>query len=326
MINVSAYDTSACSGYRYGNIVEQLQKANWMGGLVTYTVKTNPHAEPFNLYLLQGGNAAADSVAFFNHPAFIQTALDHSEEEGSSICLDVRNFGSFNPHQQEFRVRNTVEFSWAVQRAILNELWKDGKVEALRDISTIPAATYCSLLSETIARRYFLDPSEQMTVAIIAGYFYYSQFTDSSVFDEDSLHRTIANIARITNAGAELCYKVLKDLPVINNLQFFIDCVKARVSNVALENFDAHTLYGVVCGTWFGNNSRENIAVALEHPPTWIMIVAASLESATFKRSTLAKISMRFDKANAGKNLQNSIQAILGGSQAIPDLIGYSNF
>lgn len=326
MINLSAYDTSACSGYRYGHIVEQLEKASLMGGLVSYSVQTNPHADPFNLYLLQGGNAAADSVAFFNHPAFVESALETDSNHSSKLCLDVRNFGSYNPHQNTFRVRNTVEFTWAIQRAILNELWKSGKVEALRDISTIPAATYCAVLSETIARRYSLDPAEQMSVAILAGYFYYSQFSDSSHFDEDSLHRTVANIARVTNAGAELCYKILKDIPVINNVQFFIDCVKAKVGNVALDNFDAHTLYGVVCGTWFGNNSRENMAVALEHPPTWLMIVAASLESATFKRSTLAKISSRFDKGNAGMNLKNSMRALLGGAAAIPDLDGYTDF
>ena len=326
MINATAYDTTACSGYRYGNIVEQLEKASLMGGLTSYAVQTNPHADPFSIYLLQGGNAAADSVAFFNHPVFLSSILDTNSDSQPKLCLDVRNFGSFNPHQNTFRVRNTVEFSWAIKRAILNELWRSGKIEALRDISTLPAATYCAVISETIARRYFLDPAEQMTVAILAGYFYYSQFTDSVHFDEDSLHRTVANIARITNGGAELCYKILKDLPVINTLDFFIDAVKARVGNVALENLDSRTLFGVVCGVWFGNNSREVIAVALEHPPTWIMIVAASLESATFKRSTLAKISSRFDKGNAGHNLQSSMRALLGGVQAIPDLDGYSDF
>ena len=324
MINTNAYDTTACSGYRYGYIVEQLEKASLMGGLVSYTVQTNPHADPFSIYLLQGGNAAADAVAFFNHPVFIEDSL--STDDASKLCLDVRNFGSYNPHQNQFRVRNTVEFSWAIDRAILNELWRSGKVEALRDISTIPAATYCAVLSETIARRYSLDPSEQMSVAILAGYFYYSQFSDSGTFDEDSMHRTVANIARVTNAGAELCYKILEDIPIINNLQFLIDCIKSKVGNVALENLDIRTLFGVVCGTWFGNNGRENMAVALEHPPTWIMIVAASLESATFKRSTLAKISSRFDKGNAGQNLKNGMRALLGGSAAIPDLNGYMDF
>ena len=324
MINITAYDTSACSGYRYGHILEQLSKAHHLGGLALYTVQTNPHVDPFNLYLLQGGNAADDSVAFFNHPVFLEDSTDDSAQV--KVCLDVRNFGSYNPHQDRFHVRNTVEFTWAIQRTILNELWSNGRVEALRDISTIPAATYCALVSETVARRYFLDPAEQMTVAILAGYFYYSQFTDSTHFDEDSMHRTVANIARVTNAGAELCYTILKDIPVINNLQFFIDCVKSKVGNVALENFDAHTLYGVICGTWLGNNSRENIAVALEHPPTWVMIVMASLESATFKRSTLAKISSRFDRANAGQNFNNSMRALLGGKDSIPNLTGYQSF
>jgi hypothetical protein len=324
MINITAYDTTACSGYRYPQILEQLEKAEVMGGLARYEVQTSPHNPKFPLSLVQGGNASADAVSFFGHPVFLEGDKS-SAENGPLLCLDVRNFGRYDPHQNQFRVRNSAEFTWAIQRAILNELWYHGKVEALRDISMIPTATYCAVISETIARRYFLDPAEQLTVAILAGYFYYSQFTDAAQFDEDSMHRTVANIARATSAPAEMCYKILKDLPIINHLSFFIDCIKARVGNVALENFDERTLYGVVCGTWFGNNSREIIAVGLEHPPTWVMIVAASLESATFKRSTLAKISSRFDRANAGHNLKSSMSALLGGSAAIPELVGYTD-
>lgn len=326
-INETAYDTTACSGSRYNNIIEELQTGWHMGGLSNIEVKLDPHTDPFNMLLLHGGNAAADSIAFFKHPVFVPSKLNTVSEHGKvnkEICVDVRNFGKWDSLQSKFTVRNHAEYGWTIKRAILNKVWADGRVMALRDISTIPAAVYCALISESIARRFALDKAEQMTIAVLAGYFYYSHFTDEA-FPEDDLVRIIGNIARITHIPADKVESIIKDLPIINSVQFLCDCIIAKVDSIALQNLNPGVLYAIACGNWFGSDAREILAVGLEHIPTWLMIVHASLASSTYKRSTLSKISIRYDKGGAGTNFTRSIDELIGGRYAINDP-EYSNF
>lgn len=312
----TAYDTTACSGYRYTKIKEDIRKASLMGGLLATPVKVDPHSPEYNLFLVQGGNASADSLAFFKHPVFIPSGTEqHTSDTEYYPVVDIRDFGKYNAPQAQFDVRNTIEFTWNIKRALLNKVWMDGRVEALRDISLLPAAVYAALVSESVARRFALDPAEQMTVQVIACYFYYSLFTDHD-FEETIYHRTVSNVARITHVPAEQCYAILTNAS-LHNLADMCDLIRLRVKNVALDNLNVGTLFAVCCGTWFGTNAREVMAVGLEHPPTWIMIVSASLGSATYKRSTLAKLSQRFDKNGAAQNLNRSLETLIGDKNAV---------
>lgn len=322
-INETAYDTTACGSYRYNTIVSNLQKASLMGGMNAIEVRLDEHTKPFVMLLMQGGNVAADSVAFFKHPVFLNPASEHDDQE-DRLCVDIREFGKWLAPQQTFVVRNGPEYTWSLKRAILNKLWVEGKVNALRDISILPVSVYASLISESIARRFALDPAEQMKIAVLSAFFYYCLFTDNSL-SEDELNRTAGNIARATKVPADKVFALLEGVPTLHSLDDLCTIIAQKVGNISLENLNVGTLFAVCCGTWFGTNARENMAVGLEHIPTWLMIVSASLESATYKRSTLTKISMRFDKNNAGNALSRSLEHLLGGKNAI-DQPEYATF
>lgn len=316
-INETAYDTTACSGYRYNQIVDDLKKAQLMGGLGEISVDLAAHAQTFNLHVLQGGCASADRIAFFKHPVIVKNSNSEATPDQNYLAyLDIREFGKFLPNQSQFVVRNGAEYVWAIKRTILNKLWVDGKIDALRDISTIPASVYAGLLSESIARRFALDPAEQMTVAVLSAYFYYQLFVDVEM-SEDEKTRTVGNIVRATKIPAQKVFDVLSDVGALHTLDDLCAEIRRKVNNVALDHLNVGTLFAVCCGNWFGSNAREIMAVGLEHVPTWLMIVSSSLSSATFKRSTLAKISSRFDKANAGINLQRSLELLIGGPEAV---------
>ena len=313
----TAYDTTACSGYRYTKITEDLKKAKMMGGYNVLEGKLNEHDDPIHINVIEGGNFSADTIPFFKHPVFIPASYaSDKEEHKEELTLDIREFGKFNSQQSQFIVRNGPEYTWALKRGILNYLWVNGSVTALRDISPIAISVYIALISECVSRRFALDPSEQMTVAILSGFFYNCLFTNK-VMDEEDLNRTVGSIARVTKIPATKIYAVLEGIDMITDIEHLCTVIKEKVNNIALDNLNAGTLFAVCCGNWFGTNAREILAVGLEHIPTWIMIVSASLESATYKRSTLSKISARFDKNNAGINFSRSLSTLLGGPNAV---------
>lgn len=311
----SAYDTTACSGYQYAKIKEAIHRAYLLGGLSLTEVETESLGEKIKLIRVEGGNSIVDAINYFGHPVPIALELDSAQGRHvrQLMCVDLRHFGRFDARQQRFEVRNTTEYEWSINRAILNQLWIDGRIDALRDISTVPAATYMSLIAECISRRFALDPSEKMDVMILAGIFYYSLFSDTA-FDAEDRNKIAGNIVRITRIPPEKVFKLVNNeaIPIINDMEFFCACVRQFIPNQALENLNKGTLTAVLGGTWFGTNAREVVNVGIEHIPTWIMIVYEALATATYKRTALFKIAETQANRGAGESFTRSVRLLLG--------------
>lgn len=331
-IYLTPYDTTAGLGYRYAHIVQEVKTALTAGALAVYDAydglsvaqgHSMPHGsgyKPHKLALVQGASSFADAVHFFKHP------VTFSEAGQDYVCIDVREFGKWDAMQQQFAVRNFTEFVWSVKRALLTDQWATGQVQMIRDLSNIPAQVYSALISESIARRFALDAAEQAVVAILAAYFYYGLFNAQDDVSEDDKNFLAGKIARVTHLDASMVFSYIDSLDAMRDVAALCDAIRKHVGNVALENLNVGTLFNVVGGTWWGHNARETLCMGLEHMPTWTMIVAASLSSATYKRSTLAKISTRFDKRAAGDQFAQALAALLGGHEAVPELSAYKDF
>lgn len=312
----TAYETSACSGYKTSEVLDKLTHANISSSLINIKHKSTRSDLTFTYSLLCGGDSTADSVHFFNHPIlFNDGGKDDKMQHTKQLAIDVRNYGKWYQPTETFVVRNNVEYSWNINRLILNQFWLYEKTETLRDISTIPAGVYSSLLSECVARRFSLDPAEQASVSILSCYFYYSCFTNNKHFDEMEYNRLVSSIARVTKVPAEKIFDVLDFLEktTITDLSQLCDRIKESVQNTALTDLNIGTLFAITCSTWYGNNAKEVLAVGLEHPPTWLMIVFASLTESTYKKSVLSKISDRYARGDAVNSFVKSLNTILNG-------------
>lgn len=305
----SAYDTVACAGQPMRMVNDKLKQTLYSDGFHTLKIDLENEGLTCRLHLVRGGNAAADEVPFFHHPM----QMPSKNGQSTDYALDVRAFGRWHAPSSQFMVRNMAEYDWAIKRAVLNFLWGSNRVTMLRDVSTLPARVYATLIAETIARRFNLDPREQLTVAVIAAYFYFGLFTTDSKLEENDFNRMVTMINRATLVDAQTIYNILDGLPVIDNLMGLCQTIRDKVGNLALENLNVGTLIAVVAGTWIGTNSRENLAVGLEHVPTWLMIVFASTSEATFKRSLLAKLTARFDRGSVGDNFVKAMNTLFVG-------------
>jgi len=315
----TAYDVTACSGYRLKETNDKLKHAMITSSLHHLDLQIND-ADEFCIGLVEGGNSSSDVIPYFNHPLFLQDSSSINKHGKDTVLIDVRNFGKWNTPQQKFIVRNEPEYSWNILRGVLNHIWVNGRMEIFRDISTIPVSVYAALISECIARKYALDAGEQAIVAIVAGFYYYSLFTEDNTFDETTLNKIAGNIARTTRIPAAKVFEVITDMKVLHSLEELCEALKAKTNSIRLNDFNVGVLLAVVSGNWFGNNARENLAVGLEHIPTWLMICYAALSEATFKRSVLAKLVDRFAKGGAGGNYVKSIDSVLDKQNVLKKL------
>jgi hypothetical protein len=308
-INETAFDTAACMAYKTQNIVGLITKAIVTHNLLIKTVTLSNTSQQIKVGLVQGGNIANDTIPYFNHPIMVSDPSDVDADP--IVVIDVRNFGSYNKPQQKFIVRNNTEYMWSIRRAVLNHIWMHGRKETLRDLSLLPAAAYSSMIAESVGRRYALDMAQQTILQVLACYHYYCLFTDQKEFDEVEHNKIVGAIARATRVQADFIYTVLKDTPVIQTLSDFCKVAKEKTQSVSLTDFDIGILFSITGGNWFGTNSRELMAVALEHVPTWVMIVFGGVTEATYKRSVLAKLLERLDKRHSADTFAKNLIVLL---------------
>lgn len=314
----SAYNTTAHMGDKLEVLINPLTKALLTDSLriMRYTLSHDDEKVP--VVLVEGGSIAADSIPYFNHPIIISNPKDHKE---IIVAVDCRNFGIYNKPSQKFIVRNKTELQFAVQRSILNYIWITGRKEALRDVSSLPAAAYASLVSESVGRRYALNMQDQMIIQVLACFFYYSSFVAETTLDEMQYDRIVGAIARCTRVPAESIYSILDNSRPISTLSDLCEACKVKTGSVALENFDVGILFSIVAGSWIGTNSRDLVCVGLDHIPTWLMIVFAGVTEATYKRSVLAKLMERVIKRHNAETFVKNLNVIFSTEEGILNMI-----
>jgi hypothetical protein len=279
-------------------------------------VKANLHytGNTLEYYILEGGNSHSDNVLFFTHPLYFKTgSKDKHGQPIYKLAVDLRNYGKYSPTVGRFTIRNVPEYNWSTERVLLNELWISGTIDTLRDISPIPVLTYANLISECLAKRFALNLAEQFRCNIISSYFYYNLFTNNKVYDETEYNRIVLTIGRVLKIETDTVYDTLEFLnkKTISDISELTDTIKTSVQNESMKHLNLGMLLAITTSTWFGTNAKEILAVGLEHPPTWLMIVYASINEATFKRSVLSKISARFDKGGAGDTFVKAMKSLL---------------
>lgn len=317
-VNETAYDTTACMAYKTQNIVDLISKAIVVNAVNIKTIRLSNLGHEIRVGLVEGGNTHSDTIPYFHHPLFVyDSRYPHDEEP--IVFIDVRDYGMYNKPQQRFVVRNRVEYVWSIKRAILTHMWTHGRKEALRDLSMLPAAAFSSMISESVSRRFALDMAQQTTMQVLACYFYYCLFSDAKEFDEVELNRVVGAIARCTKVQADYIYNVVNGLPVIESLDDFCRYSKEKTESVSLTDFNTGILFAITGGNWFGTNARELMAVALEHVPTWIMIVYGGVAEASFKRSVLAKLLERLAKRHPAEVFTKNLITLLGTDQALDE-------
>lgn len=289
----SAYDTTATQGFRMDKTVDAIQRA-WISGELKMAAT--------GIRVVEGGRSVVDAVPQFEHPLWIEDS-----DKQHFISFDARPFGKNDRMSGQFVVRDGIQYDTAMLRAKLNYVWLTETPNILRDISQLPAAVFAAWMAESITRRFVLDPEEQLRLAILAGYHYQCLFTDVEKFDERELGRVVKAVSSSVSASAEQVYDLLSDLPVLQSISDFCAHAEKITGSVRLKELNPPLLITLLGGSWFGHNHKEMIAVALEHPPTWLAILAACYQSRTFKNSQVARVAEIKDRQQAGQNYLRSV-------------------
>jgi hypothetical protein len=293
----TAYDTTACGGYVLDRLKDGIQLALIKGDLGFARI---PHTRIFEV---RGSGAASSAIPEFAHPF----PFEHNGE--LCLAIDVRPFGHYDRMEGHFVVRNPIEYDLLVHRAKLNDIWISNDFAILRDVSPMAVSYFASWIAENVAKRFALDPREQLDLAILAAFHYLCLFLPDEQLADQTKMKMVTQISRAVRCSAQDVLQVIdqQHKPCITLTDFCMEA-KSVTKSVRLQEFGPGVLVSILKGTWFGVHSQEMLAVAIEHPPTWLAVLLAAHVERTYKNTMLGRLVEKQAKKEGG---QQFVRAVL---------------
>lgn len=299
----TAYDTLACRNYQTNEIEKALRIALLDKGTLL------PFDDNWSAGILRVTNELED-IPMFSHPFKIE--VDSGNDKGTPFySVDVRPFTSYKMGVR--KINNYREYTLLMLRATLNMAW-DQFPEELHSTGELPVIVFMRWFSNAIQSKLGLSAEEQVRLNIVTVFYWYSLFRNEE-FSEREKMKIVSKISQVSFIPATEVLKVADKLTYIRGIEDYCSTVIEIVGSTRLENFNPAQLFAMMGMSWFGLNAKELIAVATEHPPTFISIVHAALDSRDYRRTVLGNLVYQNDKKGRGSDFNKALSNIIKNVQ-----------
>jgi hypothetical protein len=294
----TAYDTTPCRNYVLTKIAAELARHGVVGG-EQFQSPVNPYRSESTLYNLTTVTPGLADIPPFAHPYQTAVVAKAGESGQSQVYVDVRNY-TRRSREGAVVVSAPLDYELSVLRGMLQLTWSSETPVDLLNLGGYQVTIYARWLAEILTRRLALPPETQMLVTVVAAWFYLCMFIDDSVeaVAESDRLRMATQIARATYVGAEDVIRMVDAMPLFRDVAGLIAWLRSDGGSARFEDLSVAVLYTAVSGSWFGSNARENVAVAIEHPPTFVAMVTLASEERGYRNTVLGKLAQQYQKAD----------------------------
>lgn len=298
-MHLTAYETLACRAYNQDIISANLKRA-----LVEDDVLSLQSTSGQPVSHVWGISEHNSEIPTFSHPFRIEV------DNVLFYFIDTRAFMKEN-RDGSMRFTNVTDYQFQLTRAILNAQWET-EPRDLVNTGELGPLVFCRWLSEAIVRRLGLGPAEQAQVMTITLFFWHSLFREGGdEFEEKEKMRILTRLNQISSIPTNLSMAIVDEITVMPNITSYTEALIRIVNSSRLEKLTPALLFAMLGGSWFGFNAKETIAVATEHPPTFLSIVASSLSSRSYRKTILGRLVFENDKRGRGDTFSKNIQQVL---------------
>lgn len=293
------YSTTICQNYLMGKVVDQIKKHAIMGGEQLVPANNPLSDRPmYGLYKVVPGLA---DIPPFAHPVTI-VQKDSDGYERAATYVDVRSFTRRDVNG-EIKVTGIMDHNFAMLRGFLQQIWHGDDWISLQNLGIYQVTMFSRWLGGMLTRRFALAPETQMRMAVISSFYYLCLFLDDQVsadgeLPENERLRIATMIARATMINAEEVLNIMSGFKVARDANGLVELIKNESQTVRFESFNLAQLYATVTGGWFGFNAKETLAVALEHPPTFIAIALMASQERGYRNTEFGRISEQYKNAD----------------------------
>lgn len=283
----SPYDTKVGSGvsHQLKKITDRIEAELIIGGMAF-----KPLNNELDCLML---TPIDTTIPPFAHP------LEVDVKGVSKFVVDVRGFTRIDINSNVV-ISSALDYSVLVERCILQHRWiKDGS-KRIFDLGMFQVEAFGRWISSGLRSRFTLDPDATMCAAIAASYYYYCMCDDTTdiEYTDDEMVQIASILGRSFGLSPNDTINIIGSNYIAKDINALINLIKDATNSIRLEKLNIADLYQMFGGTWFGANSREIIAVALEHPPTFAVIIKHAMTERGFRNSMLSQTLKPLEKNN----------------------------
>lgn len=293
MIILSSYATTALTGFPVDKVDKILSTALAAGAVRPFKSAWNYtlpiHEVPEAYVIADAKSHYFEHLPSLKHPYIMVDPKTHT----SRIFLDARTMITEDKVSQEFIARggSRVDLNMLLTRVSLERMWIDSHQIEMRSASSVPTIIFARWVSSTLAQRYMLDPREQETIEIITAYYYYGLFTNGQKEDTDKI---VGYLSRHIGMQAERSYEVIDSIKrEMTSVADLCNMYEEVTGSMRLQDFNPGHLYTALGMSYFGMIGKELVAVALEHPPTWMTMLSYAVNDAMYRKSAIGNMMER---------------------------------
>jgi hypothetical protein len=298
-MHYSPYQTTPCKAYDLTAIVREVIAERIDGKLIS----NHPQIEMVG--------PLSPAVPIFTQPLTIFEFGDRKSKP--DLVFDARSILRINRGgSTPYTVSNFVDMELQETRASLQLYWQNkdsSKTDLLRS-GDLPAITFVNWISRSVSGKLGFDPEQQMVLAVVTAYYYSNLYYGPQEFNDNVKLKIAQSIARWTRIPADKVLEITDKLGYLNDIKEYISAVKSCLDSTRVDHLDLGFLYTMLGGSWLSNNGRETVCVALEHPPTFLSLVLASLNSRSYRNAMLAKVVLMAVKGGNDNDFVRSIASL----------------
>lgn len=309
----SPYQTTACRAYDT-RAIEKGAKLAAVEDQILHTL-TTPAGKTITGQVM-GVSPDNKDIPLFSHP--FPTYLNADTKilgETPFILLDIRGVAKVG-RTGELKLTNPTEYEFLLVRGLLTYFWYQNDPRDLVNLGEIAPAIFTRWLAQSITRRLGLSPAEQVQVTVVALFYWYSLFTPNEEIGEGAIpegekRRIITKLNAISSIPSSMSFELADKLSYMPTLKDFVQGLKDVVQSPRMERLSEGLLMSMLGGSWFGFNAKEVVAVALEHPPTFLAILHMALKDRSYKKSMLGTLAYDHDKRGRGEEFSRNVNHLL---------------
>lgn len=289
MISKSSYTTTFGNMFPIQKTIAAIKESLVGGGLASRSMGVHAQGNT-KVVFVTGLDSDEDKIPVFVHPILIENF-----KNSDYVVSDIRSYrpaGSDWMSDAAFEegIRNKADYGIVKTRAVLEAKWNEEGPLKIRPMFKFAGNVYANWISQAVTRIFALDNHDQYRIMAVALYFYYTRFVNGGKLTDDDLEAASNHTIKLTGLAASEIYSIFEKLPQMENLGDFCEAVKLTVENIRLNDFNYSILLTGLRNSYYGNNAKAMIEVAVEHPPTWISIVIGVMNERSFKSSPLYKL------------------------------------
>lgn len=315
----SAYDTTACVGFRIDPLLNSITEEFVGGNIENFT----------RLHTINAGETVGEIYGLFHpdsnirqfaHPIQVSDSKTNVRQGEKTIRLFVdlrtctRPVRIIEAGRLPYSITDNGEYTFAVMRAKMQLYWMVYGEASLSPIGEFPGKIFCIWISETLSRNLGLSLEAQTAVRTVVADHYLNMFESKDSVSDDSVvgdNRRIKRIADLTDLPADFVIKNISNYPSPSrNIEEMVHNMTATTGGDRLSDLSTGSLIGVLARSWRGATGSEVVAVSLEHPPTFMAMVYASLTELSVKNTNLAKIALMKVRDSSAQSFLMGIQRI----------------